>query len=108
MICLTVLYGHPQNTEEFEAYYHNKHLPLASKIKGLKGFTVGMVLSAEPGMQAPYYRIANLYVDTPEELQAAMSSPEGQAAVTDLQNFATGGVTTFVSAEEVLIPVQLR
>ncbi|MGB8346120.1 MAG: EthD family reductase [Ktedonobacteraceae bacterium] len=108
MIRLTVLYGHPQNTADFEAYYHNHHMPLASKMKGLKGFTVGMVQSAEPGQQAPYYRVASLYADTPEELQAIMSSPEAQAAVADIQNFATGGVTIFVSNEEVVIPVQIR
>jgi len=29
-------------------------------------------------------------------LQAALSSPEGQAAANDLANFATGGVTLMV------------
>jgi hypothetical protein len=30
-------------------------------------------------------------------LQESMSSPEGQAAADDIPNFATGGVTMFVS-----------
>jgi hypothetical protein len=30
-------------------------------------------------------------------LQASMGSPEGQAAVADIPNYATGGATTLVS-----------
>ena len=32
MAKLTVLYGHPEDTEAFEEYYANTHLPLAAKI----------------------------------------------------------------------------
>lgn len=27
---VTLLYGHPQDTREFERYYPDKHLPLAA------------------------------------------------------------------------------
>jgi hypothetical protein len=32
-----------------------------------------------------------------EQLQGGMGSEEGQAAVADIENFATGGVTIFIS-----------
>src|SRR5258708_1994275 len=107
MYHLTLLYGHPQDPTEFERYYHETHLPLASKIKGIKGFTIGKVESMDPNQPPLYYRVASLYADSAEELQAILASPEGQAAVADLHNFATGGVTILVNNEQVLMPVTL-
>src|SRR5580765_8430399 len=43
---LTVLYGHPTNPAEFDRYYHEVHIPIAKKMKGLKGWTIGKCESA--------------------------------------------------------------
>jgi hypothetical protein len=32
-----------------------------------------------------------------EQLQSGMATPEGQTAVNDISNFATGGATIFIS-----------
>jgi uncharacterized protein (TIGR02118 family) len=40
--------------------------------------------------------IAELEFDSMEAIQAAMASPEGQAAAADLANFAQAGVTLLV------------
>jgi uncharacterized protein (TIGR02118 family) len=108
MYRLTVLYGHPKDPAEFDRYYHEIHIPLANKMKGLKGWTIGKCEPAEPGTETPYYLIVGLYAETREDLQSLLESPEGQATVADLPNFATGGVTFMFNDEEVLIPYSLK
>ncbi len=41
MTRLTVLYGHPTDPAEFDRYYDEVHIPLAKKMQGLKGWTIG-------------------------------------------------------------------
>lgn len=41
--------------------------------------------------------MAELFWDSMEDLGAAMGSPEGQAAVNDIPNFATGGVDVSIA-----------
>ena len=41
------------------------------------------------------------------DLEAALASPEGRAAVADVPNFATGGATFLFDDEVVLIPCSL-
>ena len=49
MIRLTVLYGHPDDPAEFDRYYRDVHIPIAKKMKGLRGWTIGKCQAAEPG-----------------------------------------------------------
>jgi uncharacterized protein (TIGR02118 family) len=107
MYRLTVLYGHPDDPAEFDRYYREVHLPLARKMKGLKGWTIGKCESAEEGEPPPYYMIVGLYADTRADLEAMLASPEGQAAVADVPKFATGGAEFMFVAEEVLLPLNL-
>ena len=107
MVRLTVLYGHPEDPEAFDAYYHETHIPLAKKMRGWKGWTIGKCQSMDDSEQPPYYMIVGLYADSREEIEAILASPEGQAAVADVPNFATGGATFFVSEEQVLTPLTL-
>ena len=101
MIQLTTLFGQPQDPAAFDRYFHQVHVPLTQKIPGLKGYTSTQPTSLNPQEQSPYYRIANLYFETMEALQAAAQSSEGQASADDLQNFATGGVTLLLGEVEV-------
>jgi hypothetical protein len=43
----------------------------------------------------PYQRIAELTFEEMDALQAGLGSEQGRAAVNDIPNFATGGVTIF-------------
>ena len=108
MYRLTVLYGHPENPAEFQRHYRDVHIPLAKKMKGLLGWTIGMCESAERGQQPPYYMIVGLYAESREALEAILASPEGQATVADVPNFATGGATFIFDDEKVLIGYELR
>jgi uncharacterized protein (TIGR02118 family) len=107
MCRLTVLYGHPANPAEFDRYYHEVHIPIARRIKGLKGWTIGKCVPATPDAPAPYYMIVGLYAETREDLEAILQSPEGQATIADVPSFATGGFTFMYDDETVLIPYSL-
>lgn len=104
MVRLTVLYGHPDNSPEFDRYYHEVHIPLARTMKGLKGWTIGKCEPAARGEKPPYYMIVGLYADSRAAMEKILESAEGQATVADLANFATGGATFFYNDETVLIP----
>ena len=108
MTRLTVLYGHPTDPAEFDRYYHEVHIPVARRMSGLTGWTIGRCESATPGERPPYYMIVGLYAESRAAMEAILASPEGQAAVADVPNFATGGVTFVYDVEEVLIPVALE
>jgi uncharacterized protein (TIGR02118 family) len=107
MIRLTVLYGHPDDPEEFQRYYREVHIPLARKMKGLKGWTIGLCEAAQRGEKPPYYMIVGLYAESRQAMEDILASPEGQATVADVPNFATGGVTFLYDEEEVLVPYAL-
>ncbi|PWK17767.1 EthD family reductase [Xanthomarina spongicola] len=100
MYKLTVLYGHPTNAEAFEKYYKEKHLPLASTMEGVDKLEVTKLLGTPDGQKADYYRMAEMYFSSVEQMQETMASPEGQATVNDLSNFATGGVNVIVGVTE--------
>jgi uncharacterized protein (TIGR02118 family) len=108
MYRLTVLYGHPTDPYEFDRYYHDVHIPLARKLRGLTGWTIGKCESAVPGEQPPYYMIVGLYAETRADLEAVLASPEGQAAINDVGRFATGGFSFMFDDEAVLIPCELK
>jgi len=103
MIRLLVLYGHPQDPDAFDKYYEEAHIPIARKMKGLKKWTIGKVTGTPTGQPSPYYYIADLYMESREEFEAMLASPEGQAAVADVPNYATGGVTfVYTEVEDVI------
>ncbi len=107
MTRLTVLYGHPENAAEFDRYYHAVHIPIAKRMKGLKGWTIGKCAGAG-GEKPPYYMIVGLYAESRAALEAILDSPEGQATIADLPNFATGGATFFYDDESVILPCELK
>ncbi len=103
MIRLLVLYGHPADPEAFDKYYDDIHIPLAKRMQGLRKWTIGKVTGTPGGAPPPYYYVADLYADSREQMEAILASPEGQAAVRDVPNYASGGVTfLYTEVEEVL------
>jgi uncharacterized protein (TIGR02118 family) len=103
MVRLLVLYGHPTDPVAFDKYYHDRHISIAKQMKGLKKWTVGKV-QVRPGEDAPpYYYIADLYMESRDEFERLLATPEGQAAVADVPNYATGGVTfLYTEIEEII------
>jgi uncharacterized protein (TIGR02118 family) len=95
MIQVNVLYGHPTDPDAFEKYYASTHMPLAGRVLGphVKAVYATRYLPDQNGARPAYYRIATLLFDSMDKMQQALGTPEGQAVVADLDNFATGGYT---------------
>ena len=99
---VTVLYHQPDDPAAFDRHYDDVHVPLASKIPGLQGYTVSRPVPDENGLPA-FHMVAVLTFASQEEMAGAMSSEEGQAAVADVANFASGGVTMLSGPVEVAV-----
>ena len=92
MAQLLVMYKTPKDAAAFDKHYSEKHIPLAKKIPGLKKYDISRGPVATPAGPSGYHLVAILQYDDMAAIQKAFASAEGQAAVADVQNFATGGV----------------
>lgn len=89
---LMVLYPMPKDPEHFRDYYVNTHVPLATKMPGLRAQRYSIDLKAFNG-DAPYFCVWEGDFDDAKAMGAALQSPEGQAVAADLPNYASGGAT---------------
>lgn len=97
---LIVIYPTPVDPVVFERRYRLEHVPIVrGKIPGLRKFVAARVLGTPTGA-APYQRVAELYFDSVDSLQAAMASSEGQAAVGHAMEISTGGAPVVLIAED--------
>jgi uncharacterized protein (TIGR02118 family) len=100
---LTALYNHPEDAAAFDKHYREVHAALATKLPGLRKFTMSWPAPGPDGATPSYYFVATLGWDSAEECQAALSGPEGEAAVADFPNFASAGVDILSGPAEVVI-----
>ncbi len=105
MVKLIALYKKPANAVEFDNRYFNEHIPLASKIPGLRKTEVAKIVGTPAG-ESEYYLMAELYFDNMEALKAGMSSPEGKAAAKDVMSFAKD-IVSMMFAEEEKVPASV-
>ena len=96
MARLLVMYKTPQDGAAFDRYYFEKHVPLAKRIPGLRKYEISRGAVGSPAGASNYHLVAILHFDDVAAIQAGIASPDGQAAVGDLQNFATGGADIFM------------
>jgi uncharacterized protein (TIGR02118 family) len=90
------MYKTPRDTAAFDKHYSERHVPLAKKIPGLRKYEVSQGPVGSPMGSSNYHLVAILHFDTMAAIQNAFGSVEGQAAVADVQTFATGGVDIFM------------
>ncbi len=90
---ITVLYGHPTDAQTFDTYYREKHIPLVNHLELLSKIEYTRIHGGPGGSKSDFFLMAELYFQDESQMQETMGSPEGQALVDDLGNFATGGVT---------------
>jgi len=95
MAQVLVLYNTPADPAAFDRYYHQTHIPIAQKIPGLRSYSISNGPVQALAGSAPYL-VAILNFDSMAEINAALESPEGQAAAADLPNFASGGATLLI------------
>lgn len=98
MFKVTVLYNEPTDPSAFEEYYFSTHLDIASKLPNVTRVETAKVAATPDGSPLPYYRVAEIWYQDVKTLQASMGSPEGEATVADLANFATGGAKVLISS----------
>ena len=96
MVKLVVMYGHPEEPEAFEKLLFRNTPSHCCKIQGLSKVEFTKFVGTPEGGNPIHYRMAELYFESFEELQKQMATPEGQAAVNDIPNFATGGVNVMI------------
>ena len=97
---LVVLYPPPTDVQTFERRYRDEHVPMVMKeINGLRKFVAAKVVGSPMGA-AQFHRIAELYFDSVEALQAAMTSPGGQATGAHAAEISTGGAPVVLIAED--------
>lgn len=78
MIKLTILYRQPADLEAFESFY-NANLALMEQLPGVVRREASMIMGA-PGGASAFYRMLELYFDDFAAFDAAMRSPQGEAA----------------------------
>jgi len=86
-----VLYGKPASPDAFEKHYLDIHVPLVKRMPHLKGFEYSRGAVAASSPEGGWHFVAILTYASQADLDASLASPEGQAAVADVANFATGG-----------------
>jgi len=94
---LIVLYDAPDDPETFFEHYETVHAPLVKKTPGLQSFVLNRVTEDAFGGKPRYALIAEMTYPDRAAFDAAMKSPENQAAGQDLMTFAKGTVTVLVA-----------
>jgi len=95
MVKLVALYKKPAEVEDFDKHYDEVHIPLVRKYPGLRRLEVTRITGAPIG-EAKYHRMAEMYFDTRQTMDAALASTEGKAVARDLLSFAAPLVTVFL------------
>ena len=96
---LTVLYGAPNDPAAFESHYAQTHMPMIYAVQGIR-VELAKPLPSPDGKPPAYYRITEIWFQSPEALKTALGSPEWKKISADVPNFASGGSTVLVSPLE--------
>jgi len=102
MAKIIAMYKTPADPAAFDRYYFGPHIRLAKAVPGLRGYEVTRGPVMTPAGSSPYYMVAILTFDSMASIQAALASPQGQATVADLSNFATAGVEILMADSEAI------
>src|SRR3954462_16019596 len=100
MAILTVLYKNPKDPAAFERYYKATHVPLVVANKDVVGFVradLTKFISTADGKKPTFYRQAELYFNSMDDLKKGMASEGFKKVADDLKNFATGGLTGMIA-----------
>lgn len=107
MVHLLVMFSRKPgiSVEEFQKYWHEKHLPIAKKIPGVKKYVICLPHESEYADKTPVHDgVAELWFESAEACGQGLQSPEGQAAFQDLANFAEENhIGTLLSRDEFII-----
>lgn len=97
---VTVLYNPPKDPAAFEKYYASTHLPLVVANQqeiGFKRADLTKFESTLDGKKPPFYRQAELYFDSMDDLEKGVATPGFKKVADDLKIFASGGLIGMVA-----------
>jgi uncharacterized protein (TIGR02118 family) len=99
---LVVLYPTRRDTAAFDRVYMQDHAPMVTRenFKGIQKFVASRIVGTPDGGPAPFYRIAELHFASIGALQDAAGSPSAQKVVAHAISISSGGMPTFLVAEE--------
>jgi uncharacterized protein (TIGR02118 family) len=100
MAIATVLYHQPKNAAAFEKYYAATHLPLLFANQKEIGFVRAdftRFSSTVDGKKPTFYRQAELYFNSMDDLRKGIASSGFKKVADDLPKFATGGLTGMIA-----------
>jgi uncharacterized protein (TIGR02118 family) len=95
MYKMIALFKKPEDTEKFDEYYFNTHVPLTKKIPGLQDIRVTKFAG-----DGPYYLMCEMVYESKEAFKVASKTDEAKASGKDVMSFA-GDLVTFLFGEEV-------
>jgi uncharacterized protein (TIGR02118 family) len=91
--------------EAFKQHIRETHLPLVTKLPGVRRMVVNWVLP-DPNEPPPAYdAVAEEWFDDAAAMGAALASPEGQAVAADTPNFLDPSRFAFLVVEEEDVPL---
>ena len=96
------LYGKPKDERAFRDHYETTHGVLAAKMPRQAAFTVSWTMPGPDGSVPPYHLIGNQQWKSQDDFEFCLGSPEAEAAIADLDNFA-GGEMTMLSCRTVVV-----
>jgi len=76
MFKLVALWSAPKaaDVESFENYYRDVHVPKATVVPGLKRILLTRIESGLEGAAAPFYRVAEMYFESPQAMEESTHS----------------------------------
>jgi uncharacterized protein (TIGR02118 family) len=97
---LIVMYKKPADPAHFAQYFRDVHMPLVAKMPGLKSHSFGPA-TAPDGTDGDYFWVFVGTFDTVAEIDGALRSPEGQAALDDIPNYSPDNAPTVLYLDSV-------
>jgi uncharacterized protein (TIGR02118 family) len=100
MAIVTVLYNTPKDTAAFEKYYAAVHVPLVNTHQKEIGYArrdLTKFVSTADGKKSTFYRQAELYFNSMDDLKKGIATAGFKKVVDDLPRFATGGLIGMIA-----------
>lgn len=89
--------------EDFVEYLEAEHIPLVKQLPRLQRFTTAFPLDPE---EAGYDEMAELWFETPTDLEETMESAEWERVLADAENFVDLDETVIVTVDSQTIRYQ--
>lgn len=91
------------NTQDFRSYWSGTHSEIIKKIPGLRKYVQNYAISDTEGNAPLYDGFAEVWFDDQESFAHGLASPEGQAAIADVENFADVASMQALDVQEIKI-----